>query len=284
MAKEPKKRSFFRLPILLIFSALAGSIWWLSGDANHWKDHLYSYIENKEILTLESRYTPEQIMETHKSELLGSNAKRSFQEPTVKYYPFLLLDVKYTEDKKSREGVLLWSLTDGEIVLNTESWETTHGLKDCLECQANRQDFKILQSLARHQGTLTLDDLQKDLHIEREMLESWIDDAKIKHLIVQKGNVIKLHFENPKILINPNTQLKQHLVSKAINGSQKVSKNYSRSQIVEIAKIAFGNDFKIRSEKEVFLPVYSVHVLNADDSLHTSNWNVITGQQIPPPI
>lgn len=280
--KESSGRSFIRLPILMIILALAAGAWWLKDDASEWKDHLYSYIENKEILTLESKYTPEQVMENNKIALLGANNKRTYQEPTIKYYPFLLLDVKYTEDKKSREGALLWSLTDGEIVLNTENWTTTHGLKDCLECEANRTDFKILLALARHNGILSLDDLQKDLHIEREMLDSWLDDAKMKHLVIQSGNLVKLHFENPKILIHPNTELKQHLVSKAINGGQKVSKVFSRSQIINLAKVAFGNDFKIRSEKEVFLPVYSIHVLNADGSLHTSDWNVITGQQIQP--
>lgn len=278
--KETSESSYFRFPFILLILALAAGGWWLWDYSDEWKSRLFSYIENGEILTLESKYTPEQIMEAHRKELLGNNGKRTFQEPVSKYYPYLLLDVKYTEDKKSREGFLLWSLTDGEMVLNTENWESTHGFKDCLECEATRTDFKILQALARHSGSLSVEDLQKDLHVDRELLDPWLESTKAKHLVVQKGNLVQLHFENPRLLVIPQTQIRQHLVSKPIQNGQRGARTFSRSQIVKIAKAAFGDDFTIRSEKEVFLPVYSLSVLNPDNSIHTSDWNAITGQKI----
>lgn len=278
--KESKKFSFLRLPILFLLALVAIAIWWLWETKTSVQDIFLSYVDKGEITTLESRYTPEQIMRAHQIDLIGSNTGRTYQDPIYKYYPYLLLDVKYTEDKKSREGLLLWSLTDGEIVLNTDHWETTHGFTDCLDCQATREDFKVLQALAKHQGILSLDNLQQELHVERDVLENWLESAKEKHLIVQIGNTIQLHFENPKILVLPQTQIKQHLVSKPISDGSRVSKTYSRSQIVDIAKAAFGNDFKIRNEQEVFLPVYSISVLNPDGSVHTSDWNAITGQPL----
>lgn len=281
MAKKEKiTKSFISFPVILVLLALGGAGWWFWDYSENVRNTLYSYIENSEILTLESKYTPEQLMESHRYDLLGSNTKRTFQEPTSKYYPYLLLDVKYTGDKKSREGALLWSLNNGEMVLNTETWEVTHGFKDCLDCNATRNDFKVLLVLARHGGTLSVEDLQKELHIERELLEPWVASAKDKHLIIQKGNLLQLHFENPRILVIPQTKFKQHLVSKPIENGQRVSRTYSRNEIVKMAKAAFGDDFTIRSEREVFLPVYSLRVLNSDGSVHTVDWNAITGQKI----
>ncbi len=38
----------------------------------------------------------------------------------------------------------------------------------------------------------------------------------------------------------------------------------------------------IRSEKEVFLPIYSIEVLNADGSVQVTDWNALNGQRIAP--
>ena len=56
-----------------------------------------------------------------------------FLEPTLKFVPYLLMDVKYirTQDKTG-EGVILWGLVDGEMVINTGTWEKTHGFTDCI--------------------------------------------------------------------------------------------------------------------------------------------------------
>jgi hypothetical protein len=285
MAKKSTKRSTTQSPRLLLglilFVTLGAIGWWLWQNSSDLKEQFYQYIENKEISTLESRYTPDQMMEAHRIELIG-NSQRLYQEPVYRYYPYLLLEVKYTEEKKSREGLLLWSLHDGEIVLNTETWETTHGFKDCLDCEANRQDFKVIQALAKHQGSILIEDLQKALHLEKETFDLWIGEAKRKHLIVQKGPLIQLHFENPKLLVSPQTHLKQHLVSKPIDNGQRVSKTYTHQQLIKIAKAAFGEDFKIRTEKEVFLPVYQLTVLNPDGSLYKSDWNAINGSKMIP--
>jgi hypothetical protein len=233
-------------------------------------------------VTLEARYLPEQIVAVHRQILLD-NDKRTLQNTTLKYYPYLLLDVKYpAEDNRTREGVLLWGLSDGEMVINTDTWETTHGFRDCLGCQATRSDFKILQTLARHLGLLSIDDLQKELRIEREVLNSWIEGAKQKHLIVQKGNLLQLHFENPKLLVTPQTRIKQHLVSKPLGDGEKMPRLFSRNQIMGTIQAAFGHEYTIRNEQEVFLPVYSLEILNPDGSIQISEWNALTGQRIVP--
>ena len=286
MAKKIQKTaSSRRFPFSLIFVVLfAAGVWWLweSPELSNWKEGALQYIDNRDITTLEARFLPEQIIQDHVEEILGKD-KKTLKNSVLRYEPYLLLDVKYPDEQhKIREGVLLWGLKDGEMVINTETWETTHGFRDCLECKASRSDFKILQALAKKQGSLSLDDLQKELHLEREVLVSWIESAKQKHLIVQKGNLVQLHFENPKLLVSPQTQIKHPLVSKSLMKDERESKVYSHRQIMQTMQAAFGSDFKIRSEQEIYLPIYQMEVLNPDGSIQFSQWNALTGQKINP--
>jgi hypothetical protein len=62
----------------------------------------------------------------------------------------------------------------------------------------------------------------------------------------------------------------------------KVAKRYSKSDIEKNAKAVFGADFTIRNSKEVFLPVYSIEVLNPDGSVLTTYWNALSGQRMYP--
>lgn len=283
MAKKEQSSSFGRLPLFIALALLAAGGWWIwhTPALANWRDQILQYVDNRDIVTLEARLSPEQVIDSHRSELLG-NEKRTIHNTVLKYYPYLLLDVKYPENSKTREGVLLWGLNDGEMVLNTETWETTHGYRDCLECQANRSDFKIMQVLARRQGIVNIDDLQKELQVERDVLNTWVEGAKKKHLIVQKGNALQLHFENPKLLVTPQTKIKQSLVSKPLGDGQKSPRTYTHGQILRMTQAAFGNDFKIRSETEIFLPVYRIEVLNPDGSIQVSEWNALTGHRMNP--
>lgn len=267
---------------LIFLGCLVGGGWWLWNNNAPFRNFMAEYIDNGEFLTLEARFTPEQIMETHKAELLVDN-KHSFDEPTLKFHPYLLLEVKYsTPDKKSREGVILWSMVDGEMVLNTETWEKTHGFEDAIRANANRNDFKVLNALAKNNGMLTKEQLHRELHLEPDIFEPWIDSAKQKHLITQKGDVLQLHFQNPKILVAPQTRINQWLVTKPYNHAQRASAKYSQNQIEKVSQAAFGSDYTIRNMSVVFLPVYGIDVLNPDGSVLTTFWNALNGKRIHP--
>lgn len=271
----------------LIFSilcviAIVGGSWYLWETNPNIRDVVTQYIENGEVLTLEARYTSDQIMNAHRAELILDESY-AYQEPELKFHPYLLMEVKYTQpDKKTKEGVILWSMVDGEMVLDTQTWEKTHGFEDAILANANRDDFKILNALAKFKGKMSADQLQKELHVEPETLAPWVDNTRQKHLVVQKGGELQLHFQNPKILVAPQTKINQWLVTKPYIHAQRIAKKYSPSQIQSIARAAFGQDFMIRSVTEVFLPVYSIEVLNPDGSVLTSFWNALNGQRITP--
>src|ERR1700684_4274821 len=103
--------------IAILIAAVAGG-WWVLGNQSIVRDTVGQYVENGEFQTLQARYTAEQLMEAHRKELLPT-AQYTFQEPTVKFAPYLLIDAKYTfGEKGTREGSLLWGLVDGEMVLD----------------------------------------------------------------------------------------------------------------------------------------------------------------------
>ena len=233
--------------------------------------------------TLEVRHSAENLMQRHRKELL-LDSNHTFLEPSLKFYPYLLMEVKYTKlGGKTGEGILLWSLVDGEMVINTGSWDKTHGFIDCIDSNADRNDFKIINALSQRGGMLDREGLSRVLGENNEKLDHWLESCRKKSLIVQTGNFFRLHLQNPKLQVIPETKLDHWLVTKSSKSAIRVPKKYRASQVETIAKAAFGNDFAIRKKIEVFLPVYSIVVQNPDGSQMTTYWNALNGKRIEKP-
>lgn len=229
--------------------------------------------------TLEIRYTPDSIMEAHRQELL-TDSNHTFLTPTLHFYPYLLMEVKYSaSDSKTNEACILWSMDDGEMVTTTATWEMSHGFEDCIKANVDRNDFKIINSLASNHGTMSRKELGDYIHVEPEVLERWIDSCKKKKLVVQNGNHYRLHFQTPKLKLRPETALDHYLVTQPYKNALRQPKKYSRRQIERIANLAFESDFTIRNITEIFLPVYRIDVQNPDGSVLTTYWNALNGKK-----
>lgn len=269
-----------RLILLVLLAGLGIGGWWAWNNNADLRSTIEQYVENGEFLTLEAKYTPEQIMDLHRKELLA-DAQHTYQDPVLKFYPYLLIDAKYTQsDKKTREGIILWGLVDGEMILDTETWDKTHGFEDAINADASRNDFKIMHALAKS-GNLSRVDLQNELHLEADTLEPWIESVCHKKLVIDNGHELQLHFQNPKIIVTPQTKVKQAFVTKPAYAAQRIAKKYNRRQVEKITQAAFGQTFTIRNVYEVFLPVYCISVLNPDGTVFSSYWNALNGQQLP---
>jgi len=267
-------------PTLLLLFVLGMGFWMSWHNNPQFRDVIQSYVENGEFLTLEARFSAEQIMQAHRQALIPDD-QYSYNEPSLKFYPYLLMEVKYTQPTgKTREGVILWSMVDGEMVIDTDAWEKTHGFEDAINVRASRSDFLVMNTLSRNRGSLSLERLQRELNVDQEQLEKMIESARQKYLIILNGNEVTLHFQNPKFDVSPRTRINQWLVTKPYNHVQRVSKKYSQHQIARTVKAAFGHDFTVRNAKEVFLPIYSIEVLNPDGSILTTYWNALNGKRV----
>jgi hypothetical protein len=267
---------------LLSLGAACYGWWWLSDSKPDVKSKVEEILHTGSFNTLEIRYPANHIMEANRKTLLKDNRYR-YLEPSLKFYPYLLLDVKYTVSSKTKEGVMLWDITDGEMVISTKNWEKTHGFGDCIIANTDRQEFRILNVLAHKGGAADRETLMKALRVENDILDAWIDGCRRKHLIVQVGNRYRLHLEKPQLHITPCTQLDERLVTKPYRNAERVPSQFSLSQIEKITRAAFGSEFAIRRSAEIYLPVHCIVIQNPDGSIHTTHWNALNGMQIQSP-
>jgi hypothetical protein len=268
------------LSTLLIGLLLAAGAFWVYFSVPEVKNITSDLLPQGKFRTLEVRHSAENIMEAHKRELL-KDSDHVYLEPSLTFHPYLLLEVKYSKvTDKTNEGIILWSMVDGEMVINANTWEKTHGFTDCIMARASREDFKIINALSSNGGVMEKDNISKFLNIETDTLALWLEKCRIKSLIVQNGNNFRLHLQNPKLQVVPETKLDQWLVSKPSKNASRMPKRFRTSQIETTAKAAFGNDFAIRKTTEIFLPVYSIVVQNPDGSQMTTYWNALNGKKL----
>lgn len=270
-----------RFLLTLVTLALGGyGIYWLDSTYPELRPRVEEYLMSGSFHTLEVRYTAAQIMEAHRNDLLKDSRHR-FLEPELRFYPYLLMEVKYNlSDERTREGLILWDLLDGEMVIDTKGWEKTHGFGDCINAGTQRNEFKVIHMLARKGGTIDRDGLRKALQIENDTLDLWVDSCRKKKLIVQTGDRYRLHLQNPKLKAQPETKLHQKLVTVPYKNAERVTRRYSLAQIERLTKAAFGSDFVIRKTSDVFLPVHCIVVQNPDGSIQTSHWNALNGKEL----
>lgn len=266
---------------LLSVAALGYGVWWVSTRHPEVKSKVEEIMTTgQHFNTLEVRYNANQIMESHRKELLKDN-RHKYLEPVLNFYPYLLLEVKYTStEDKTCEAVMLWDLTDGEMVIDTKAWKKTHGFGDCINANTDRHEFKILNTLAKKGGTIDREGLSKSLHVENEILDGWIDSCRRKKLIVQSGNRYRLHLEKPYLRTTPETHIDERLVTKSYKNAIRLPHHFSVSQIERLCRAAFGDDFAIRKTTDVYLPVHNIVVQNPDGSIHTSHWNALNGKPL----
>ncbi len=272
--------TMLRLLLSLASLAAIGSTgWWLYTSSPEVRSVINNVLPQQSFHTLEARFSAKQLMEKNKS--LLKNGAYSFEEPKLYYFPYALLEVKYSKGlSQTREGLMLWSLEDGELVLNTTSWETTHGFQDCLNAKADRVDFKLLKVLAKRGGLADRKLLKEELKYDDEQLDSVVESCRRKKLIVQKGNDYRLHFHSPKLAATPETKIEHWLVTKPHAEAEQTAARYSPAQMQRLAQEAFDEDFTVRSCMEIYLPVWQLTVRNPDSSQHITYWNAMNAKEL----
>ncbi|SCA63316.1 Uncharacterized protein SCG7109_AL_00240 [Chlamydiales bacterium SCGC AG-110-M15] len=268
------------LSSLCIFLLVFTGLYWVWETQPVFRHFVKERLHAGEFLTLEVRYSPEDIVDKYNADL-STGDKRTLLEPILVFHPYAFMEVKFIrKDNGTGEGVVLWGLLDGEMLIDTHKWNKTHGYEDCLIAKASPQDFRIINTLADNGGSLDREGLLNILFVENKILDRWIESCKRKQLVMQRGNDYYLHFENPVLVSTPETYMAHRLVKKAYKHSERVPTVYHISQIETLAQAAFGEGFTVRNAREVYLPVYQLSVENPDGSLLTTQWNAVTGDKI----
>lgn len=270
-----------RLIILLFISLCCFGGWYYWQQNPTCLKEATAKIQAKELSTFKLRISHEKIMADNKKELL-KNPGSNYLEPKIVYYPYLLMDVKYAREgkKKTAEGMLLWGLVDGEMVIDTKDWKKTHGFEDCLTAKVKEEDFKLLKIVAQHGGEMEKEEILEKFTGDKDKLEGRIKSCEKLKLLVEEEGMIRLHFENPKLEIEPHTNLDEWIVTLSQKPANRAKKKYSHLQITKFAALAFGSDFAIKRTEEVYLPIYEIAVQNGDGTILKSYWNALNGKRV----
>lgn len=270
--------------ILLTLSSLGYGVWRLSDTHPEIKQKVESLIDLNEVQSLEMRYSAEQLMEENRKSLLKKSGAK-YLEPLLKFYPYLLMEVKFSPSKnKTKETLILWDLTDGEMVIDTEDWEKTHGFGDFMQMNVQEEEYRILHYLAKKGKAVEAAKMSEDFEVEPQLLDVWLKSCVRKGLIFTSQEGYRLHLEKAKLVKTPETDLDQKIMTKPLKATYKVPKRFSDAKIEKMAKVAFGKGFTIRRTALVYLPVYNITVQNPNGSTQTSCWNASTGKKLPSPL
>lgn len=266
---------------LAISSGLGFGYWqWQKGNFDP-KKLIDQVLQQDGFPTLELRYNANQIMEANRRDLI-KDVRHKYLEPELMFYPYLFMEVKFTLREKTKEGILLWDMVDGEMVIDTKDWQKTHGFGDCIKAVADKNEFRLLKILARKGGFSDRESLLTQLAVENDTLEMWLDSCRKKRLVVLNGNRYRLHIEKPILEALPETRIEERLVTKSLKNALRAQKRFSTAQIERMCRAAFGADFVIRKNNIIFLPVHSIVVQNPDGSIHTTHWNALNGRRLNP--
>ena len=263
---------------LAIISALGYGAYWVNTNKPELKYKALDIINKNSVCVIEPKYGGSQLISRE------NIPENQYAEPQLLLYPYLLLEVKYTEKNAStQEATILWDLSDGEMVLNTQNWAKSHGFGDCINAHADKHEYKLIKIIAKNKGSATRQVFLNSLNIEPKLLTSWLKRAEKKNLIIKNNNSFRIHIHKPMIDVKPYTRIHESMSITNQQRSGQVKRQFSSKQIINASESIFGGSFAIRSTKEVFLPVYWIKIQNPDGSFQTKYWNGLSGKSIHPP-
>jgi hypothetical protein len=270
---------FMRFFWLCCLAGLGFAAFW----GYHHTDRLEQFVRSKDhedtIDTFETALQPEEILAKQSKLLL--TPQHSFGPVTLFFAPHLLLNVKYSPDGRSSKAcTALWDLTNGELVLDTNTFHHTQGFADCLVSQASADDFRILHTLSRRGGSLSKEMIIKELGGDDDIICERIENLKKRHLIIVSNDIVRIHVESPLIKIEPSTTITRPVVHRTIVYGSLLTGDYTKSDIQALVQAAFGQDLAIRSTRLVYIPIYEVQVNNPDGSIRKTLWNAICGKEM----
>ncbi len=203
------------------------------------------------------------------------------QQTKTEHLPLAILSVKYPFQETTKEGIEIWDLVCGEMILHADVWDQSHGLSECLTQWVTSDEFSILVTLAQLKGSLSLNALAEKLSVEPERLVQILQKCMHKHLILEKNGNYKIHMHNPILKVPPETVVHSQLTIEKKNVTNKLPKKHSVHKVSKTAEALFGPGFHVKEHAEAFLPIYVFTIKSADGSLSQRYFNSFNGKEMP---
>ncbi|ANH78469.1 hypothetical protein [Candidatus Chlamydia sanziniae] len=203
----------------------------------------------------------------------------------LNFIPHTLMHVRFSKEEPgkkhviSQEGEILWSLVNGEMVLNTTTWACSKGFRECLLLHARKQDMQVMQTLASLGGAASKESLSQALAMRNIPAEKVIKECHKKKLIFTSNSYIGTHFQQLQPIQGCTTTLHTPRVwLQKPRHSMLFPAQYSEDRVCRLVKMIFGENFLILRNSIVYVPVYKVFLVSIDNSVRIEYVNAITGK------
>ncbi|AHK63724.1 hypothetical protein BOKEGFJH_00848 [Chlamydia avium] len=227
----------------------------------------------------ERKFSAEQILNYFPEHVDGKVAIE------LTFVPHTLMSVRFSQEdpvKKtmiSKEGKILWNLSNGEMVLNTGTWSCSKGLRECLLLKAGRHDVSVMQALANLGGAASKESLSRALSMKNMRADKVIKSCQKKKLIFSTGSQIGSHFQQLQPIQGCTTEIPSPPVwLKKPRGVTLISPQFSEDRVCNLVEMIFGDNFLILSKDIVYVPIYKVLITATDNSERIEYINAVTGK------
>lgn len=272
------KRSFLKRIFGMLFLASVGiGGFWAYQHIEAFKTLALPSDHDETIETFETVCLADEIL-AKQTRLLPSK-HHSFGPVTLFFSPHLLIQGKYSIDNRSSQSAsMLWDLTDGELVLDTNGFEHTQGFADCLTSQPNADDFRILHILSK-KGPLSKETVIHEFGGDDVAVCERIEGLRKRHMVIVSNDIVRLHVESPLLKVDPVTVITKPFVHRHTVRSALIEPKYSRQDLESLVKAAFGPNLAIRTCRMIYIPTYEIVVNNPDGSVRKTYWNAVCGRE-----
>ncbi|WP_213358129.1 hypothetical protein [Chlamydiifrater phoenicopteri] len=238
-------------------------------------------VGSEQIFIIERSYSPEQVIENFKNRNQDLYLEQCF-------FPYLLLKARYQRENPSRngdyeilEGALLWSLVNGEVVMDTETWNCSQGFRECLISKADKHDMLIMQTLIALGGSANKEYLIERLSTRNFHVAKSIKNCHRKKLIFVQGDRVGIPFRKFQPLNNCMMTMNRSLVSLIKpKGAIMISERHSEDDVRSLASKVFGKNFYVIDMQKVFVPAYKITTKGIDGSQRIEYINAINGKRL----
>ena len=130
------------------------------------------------------------------------------------------------------------------MILDTKTWEKTHGFADCILNHAHEQEYKVLKALSDFGGSCDTRSLLSKLGIEMHLLEMVLRSCLKKNLIISCGeDKYRLHLEKPNMVAIPETIFHERLTTRARKKANRTPNQFSKGQVPKNCQNLFCRPF-----------------------------------------
>jgi hypothetical protein len=268
------KRSALLILLFLAFFSFTGmKIWFPS-----WWEEIHQYMENRDI-TIFAPQEEFSVLEERLAHAFQQKGMRMLKKGQVYYAPFLYIKGEYRPSQIGRQQ-LLWCLTTGELVLNTQNWKKTQGMRTLLSHRIAESEMAVLNELASFGGKQHEKQLLTRLGLSVPLFQNSCKNLQNYQLISYEAPYYKLNMPRSHFFVCPQTEWWDGpKFTQTTPSGRLIPATYNKEQVLHLIEQGlFGKGFYVLSSQVIYLPLYAFQVKTKEGQIVSASWNSLSGR------